>query len=456
MKIIIAGFLFILSIFLIGQNLDKPFWGEHDWNGVRYGNIARNYLRYGFLETKLGQVENSGSAKRSEFAYYTHYPPLLPILLSASYKLFGISEWSTRIVPLLATAGGIVLIFLIGSTWWDFKRGLTAALLALATPLVLYFGKNPVHEPLTLFFILLSLWGYLKYHQTNQKKFQLVFLIGLIFAQMTAWAGYFLLPAITVSLLLRKDLQAVKKLIPYWGLSTILFLIHFIHIAFLTGSFSGGNLLGSLLQRSGLASDVQPAGFNLISYLNKLRLWFSTLLTITLSLLALAWLIIRKGGISSSDWSIFSLGLLGFIYISLFSSSVFIHNYLIFYFLPPLSLAGSACIIYLLKLRLLNRVRLFLPILFLLLIFLERKSFLDALNSSNSDKMAVEIGKSINSQTLPSDVIVVSPIKYSYSAEKFLKFYSDRKLIFADDSNLDYDYIVAVNQDLGTFQISKK
>lgn len=30
MKITIGILLFILSVSLIGQNLDKPFWGEHD------------------------------------------------------------------------------------------------------------------------------------------------------------------------------------------------------------------------------------------------------------------------------------------------------------------------------------------------------------------------------------------------------------------------------------------
>lgn len=141
-KILLAGAIFILSFFWIGQNLDKPFWGEHDWNGVRYGNIARNYLRYGLLQTRLGQVENSGPVLPGEFEYYTRYPPLLPFLIAISYKIFGISEWSTRLFSL--------------------RAGVLAALLVLATPMVGYFGKNPSHEPLTLFFILLAFYGYIR------------------------------------------------------------------------------------------------------------------------------------------------------------------------------------------------------------------------------------------------------------------------------------------------------
>lgn len=456
MKLITAGLLFILSIVLIGQNLDKPFYGEHDWNGARYGNIARNYLRYGLINTKFGQVENSGVIDKNRFEYYTHYPPLLPVLISISYKLFGISEWSTRLIPLLANSATVVLIFLIGSHLWDFKTGLLASLLALATPMVLYFGKNPAHEPLVLFFILLSFWGYLKYRKNNQKLFQIIFLIGMILAELTAWAGYFLISAITITLFIKKDTTGIKKLIPYWILAAILFTAHFIHVATLTGSISGGNLFESLLQRSGISQQVQPVGFNLFGYLAKLRLWFATLYTITLSLLAFIWLVLRGSRIRNNDWPVFVLAVLGLIYITLFSNSVFIHNYLIFYFLPFLCLAGSATISYIMRFKILQSVSLVLPILFLTAIFFERKTYLDALNASKADKFAVEIAQALNRQTRATDIVLVSPLKFSYSAEKFLKFYSDRKLIFADNMNLDYDYIVKVDQDHGRYTISKK
>src|SRR3989344_1806206 len=104
-RFVIPFFLFLVTFFVVVKNLDKPFVGIHDWNGARYGNIARNYLRYGFFTTKFSQVENSGEVVPFEFQYYTHYPPLLPILISLSYYIFDIGEWQTRTVPLLATAG---------------------------------------------------------------------------------------------------------------------------------------------------------------------------------------------------------------------------------------------------------------------------------------------------------------------------------------------------------------
>lgn len=124
--------------------------------------------------------------------------------------------------------------------------------------------------------------------------------------------------------------------------------------------------------------------------------------------------------------------------------------------MPFLALAGSATIFHFMNFKILNKFKWLLLVLFLILIFLERKNFVDVLNVSDTDKLAVEIGKAINKQTSARDTILVSPVKFSYSAEKFLKFYSDRKLIFADQGKLDYDYIVVVNQDQGRFQLSKK
>lgn len=285
MKIIIAIFLFILSLLLVGQHSDKPFWGVHDWNGVRYGNIARNYLKYGLIETKLGQVENSGYVLPSEFEYYTHYPLLLPVVISMSYWLFGVSEFSTRLAPVLATTGSIVLIFLIGSKLYNLKIGAVAALSALATPMVQYFGKNASHEPLALFFILVSFYGYISLGK--EKWGQWIFIIGLILAQMTAWAGYFLIPALTLTHILRKEFNKVFQLFPYWILFFVLFSSHLLHVQILTGSITGGNLFESLMQRSGLAVHAQPSGFSLPDYFNQLRLWFSTLYTLTLTILVL-------------------------------------------------------------------------------------------------------------------------------------------------------------------------
>lgn len=447
LKIIISVLLFIFSFFLIGQNLEKPFWGEHDWNGARYGNIARNYLKYGFLESRFGQIENSGPAKKSEFEYYTHYSPLLPILIALSYKVFGISEWSTRLVSVLATSGSVVLIFLIGSRLYTLKFGILAALMGLLTPMVLYFGKTPVHESLVVLFVLFAFYCYL----INSRFIWL----GLILAELSTWAGFFLVPAITLVELLRKNYDKMRKTLPYWVLSIAVFLFHLGHTKLLTGDFFGGNLFGALLLRSGV-SENGISDLNILNYIKNLRLWVSTLYTNTLLSLVFLWLISRAKGIKDQDYAISTLGICGIIYFIFFPNASFIHNYLTFYLLPFFALAGAGGIKFLISLKLFRKAKFVLVLLFFLGLVFERKAFLGALMASNADHLAVEVGKAIKQQSRENDIIMVSPSKFFHSADNFLKFYSDRKLVYSDSNKIEYDAKVIVNQNSGKFEIIKR
>lgn len=455
-KILICALLFLLASSVLSINLDKPFMGEHDWNGVRYGNIARNYLRYNPLETKFSQIENSGLVEKQEFEYFTHYPPLLPILIALSYKIFGISEWSTRIVPVMASSGIIVIIFLIGEHLWSRKYGIFASLIALATPLFIYFGKTPVHESLVVFFVLLAYFGYLR-------KIKKLFLLGLIFAQISTWAGYFLLPALTLVAVLKRDFKEVKNLLPYWLLSLVLFSVHIIHIMIATGSIFGGNLLSSFLQRSGLDKEVQPDQFSLISYFDRLRIWFFSLYTVTLSSMVFIFIANkvlkvlknkRLLSISDADWTIITLGIFGIIYPILFSNAAFIHNYLIFYLLPFFCLAATSVIKQFVNFKMVILNILFVFLLIIIILY-EKKDIMLALLHSDADKFSVEVGKAIGSETNYGDVVLIEPKTFSYSADKFLRFYSNRELVYADSTSVSHNILVIVDEKKREYKILK-
>lgn len=439
-KILLTGTLiFIITALLLSINLNKPFYGEHDWNGARYGNIARNYLRYGFWETKFGQIENSGFTSPEKFKYFTHYPQLLPILISLSYKIFNISEWSTRLVPLFFTSGLMVIIYLIGQIVSNSKIGILASLLVLLTPQVLYFGKNPVHEPLVTFFVSLALIGYLKYTQNKLLRYKAIFYIGIILAEFTTWAGYFLLPALTLVLLLKKQFNQIKKLIPFYIVSFGLFFLHLMHTYSLTGQFLGGDLSGAFLQRVGLSEAGKIEGLDFFSYILRIRLWLSSLYGTALLLLSLLWTIINyKRLLEKNNWIVLVLLVFGSLYLILFPNSSYIHNYLTFYFLPFIAISSALSLNYFLSFF--RKAKSLLCIIILVLIFLGGFNKLAALNESHADELAWMVGKEINKNTKPNEVILITPIVFVYSAEKFLLFYSDRNLVYSKDYKVpDYD-----------------
>lgn len=448
--------LFFTALTILSLNSGKPFYGEHDWNGVRYGNIARNYLKYSFFETKLGQIENSGNLKKDEFEFFTHYPPLFPLVISLSYKIFGISEWSTRLVPILFSSGIIVLIFLIGEKLKDFRLGIISSLLALLTPLFLYFGKNPVHESMVVFFVLLSFLFYLKWNFTNKKNL-FWFILSLTLAHFSTWSGFFLLPAIFIITLLKKDFYKLLKILPLFIIPILVFLIHLIHSFVLTGSFLGGGLDSVFLQRAGISDGGKVEDLNLINYILRLKLWFFTLLTATLTVFSALFIVTRNyNKLEEMDWNILILGVFGITYFVLFPNAGYIHNYLIFYLLPFLAISSAAIVLKFLQKEFLKKYSMLVILLFLLAVLLERKDFLIALNISSGDKLAVTIGKEINRKTKTDDLIVISPANFKYSADNFLKFYSDRKLIYSDGLVEGIDYKVLVDQMSNKFEIIKQ
>lgn len=443
-KYLVPVLLFLVSIFVIGKNLDKPFEGLHDWNGARYGNIARNYVRYGFGITRFAQVENSGEVAQKDFVYYTHFPPLLPILISISYRFFGISEWATRLIPFLATAGSITLLFLIGRTIFNSKVGLAASVFALATPMVRYFGKNPVHEPLAMFFGLISIFGSLLIIKKDKKGWYLT-IVGLIGVFLTNWSGIFLLPAISIIILRSVKFKQIAIL---WLIGIALGLWHFFHIYLVTGSIFGGGLVDALMQRTSLGGTAILTKFSLLEFVARVRIWASTLFTITLLLAAVFGVFrILKTDLYTKKFFL-ALFVWGVGYPLVLPNATFIHNYFIFGALPFLALAASYGVA-----KVFTNVKLFILVVILLTlgIWFERNSFVKALESSSSDRIAFEIGKKMNVEVPKTDLVFIIPFDFAASRLPILSFYSDRKITF--NSNSGYNWVVEIDQTNGSYEI---
>src|SRR3989344_5335062 len=99
----------VAIIWLLSWGITKPFIGHHDWNGVYYSNIARNYLRIGLAGTRLGQVTDFGVIALPQ-NFYTHYPPLLTLVMAGWFKIVGLGDWQARAVPLVFTAGSLLVL----------------------------------------------------------------------------------------------------------------------------------------------------------------------------------------------------------------------------------------------------------------------------------------------------------------------------------------------------------
>jgi len=151
--------LVIAAALVRSRGIDRPWsHGDHNgWGGAFYSNIARNYVRYGYLETRFAPIITTGVTPPEDRRYYLTHPPLIGLAVSVAFHLFGEHEWSARLVPLLFGLGSIVLLFRIGSKVASREIGLVAAALFSLAPLETLYGAHvdPQGPPVTFFALLL-------------------------------------------------------------------------------------------------------------------------------------------------------------------------------------------------------------------------------------------------------------------------------------------------------------
>lgn len=398
-----SQFLIIVftSLLFLGQDLNKPLVGHHDWNSVYFGQIAKNYWRFGD-DAKLGQSTTTGTL--SAESYYTHYPPLLPLAISVSYRLFGVSDWSTRLVPLIFTCISLGILYLLALELQFRPIPAAAAVLIMLAPIIRYFSHMADHEPLILFFSIGSVYFWLKRGRAG-------FLISVIGNGLTAWAGYLLYP-----LLWLKNRRFGWSL-PVLGL---IFCLHLLHTNWLTGSFTGGSLLAALKLRTDLP-------ISLSQFLFQEFRWLAVYFTYPVVIIGLFALFFSRG---------FNLIRLFFVwgaaYFCLFPQVVFIHDYYNLLFVPwlSLSLAWLANLIY-------GWSRPFVLVAILVLgfwIYEERLNFFRALKATQAHEPGYRLGKLID-QSVPVNaaVIVVAEPEFISAFEVFINFYANRPVIYQNE-----------------------
>jgi 4-amino-4-deoxy-L-arabinose transferase-like glycosyltransferase len=438
-----------VAALVLAQNLDKPFIGHHDWNGVQYSNMARNFLRYGYLKTKLGQVTNSGIHQPEAFTFNTHHPSLLPILLSLSFKLFGISESTARLVPLLFTLGAIYCLYLISRKLNLSPVASFASGVVVFTPMLRYFGKMPVHEPLIVFFSALSVLLYLNFVKNPQQSNLLKLTAATALNGLTGWPGYFLYPLLVVhSYVYHRSLW--RKIIWLPLITILTFSLHLFHTYILTGSLLGGGLLNIVLFRLNLTGSVSPAGadlvqFSWLKYFIQEARWLTIyytrplLISATIFLAAVVYKLVKKIKLSQAESIIFCLFIFSLSYPLIFSNAVFIHDYLNIFFVPFLGLSFAWIIN---QLFLIVKPLAVLALLVLtFLIATERQAFLQALQTSSMHSAGYKLGTLINRTVPETETAYVFSSNFANHFGIFVHYYADRQVNFVDYDRTIWDKI---------------
>ena len=158
--------LFIVGVFSIVFFSRLGWLTLQSFDEAWYAVIARNIL----IRSNPLQLWFNGTP-------FIDHPPLGFWLMAMAYRLFGISEFTTRAVSALTGVGSLLLLYGVGKQLVHRNVGLMASLMLGSSLWFVYRARSGNLDVPLLFFYLLTVFLGLLY----QKKRKLAVLVGLAF-----------------------------------------------------------------------------------------------------------------------------------------------------------------------------------------------------------------------------------------------------------------------------------
>ena len=355
--LIVILIIIVAGAYLRSHDLLQSWVGHHNaWGGAMYGNIARNFVKYGYWTTEFGPVANSGTVSSDKFEYYYHYPSLLVWLISASFHAFGVHEWSARLVPLLFSVSLMALVFVFARRLFTENIALLALLFTAIMPIEGYYGAHvDIYGSVAVFFSLLAVYGYARWLESRRKMDFALCVVAVVLGCMTTWYTYFLVPLIIghcYFLAPNAGRPRDHRILILAGSAVAVFALFLLHRQILISGERGevaGTLLQKLLLRSSLSAftgDSLGVVRLALKHLRDMAQMYSP----PLLLLALMWLFfffkdaLRKR-LQTRDWLVLMLFGYGFLHNAAFPSLLVGHDFLVVCYVPGIAVAASVAMV---------------------------------------------------------------------------------------------------------------
>jgi len=165
----------------------SQFVGPHAFVSADVATTARTFAKEGIWKLHGTPVNNNAPICARD--RYTHWPPLLPILLSACFRLFGASEYVSHLFMLGVLVATALLVFKLGTIWLGMVGGALAGYFWLTLPVVVQFGDLVAQQSLAMLFVVAALVAF--YSGRTRLGASLLF-----FAVLSAWEAVLVLPGI--------------------------------------------------------------------------------------------------------------------------------------------------------------------------------------------------------------------------------------------------------------------
>ena len=133
--------------------------------------------------------------------WFPYFPPLMSLVLSAAYSVFGVSETVARLVSACFSLLCLITTFLFAREAFDDSTGLASILLLSAMPIYWHMSRVAMLDVASVFFFTLTL--YLHYLGVNRCKREFIVLSGFALGLgiLTKYPNILCVPILLIALL---------------------------------------------------------------------------------------------------------------------------------------------------------------------------------------------------------------------------------------------------------------
>ena len=176
-----------------------------DWDEAIYAQVAREIIQSGnWITLSHG------------YQPYFEKPPLLMWSIAASFKLFGVNEFSSRLPTAMAGILLVYITYLCSRTIYGNKTGFLAGLILLSCFGYVYQSRNGTTNIPLILFIFTGLYAYLRQREGSQKWWYLFFASFSLAFMVKFWAALVLPAIVFISILVDGKHREILSTRHFW------------------------------------------------------------------------------------------------------------------------------------------------------------------------------------------------------------------------------------------------
>jgi glycerol uptake facilitator-like aquaporin len=263
--------------------------------------------------------------------------------------VLGEREWVARLLPIAFSMVGVVLLWILIKDCAGSRTATFGAMLFVATPMELFYGRMVNFEPINLVWILGALLCLRRWEQTGGLRWRNAMLAAIVLSLWTAWLGYLFVLILSVYFLTTREKRNPGLALLLLGLcvlSIVLFLlqVHSVQPA------PWRDLIEALNHRMGSQSGANRPNFAWKDWARTIGATLLAHIPAAVWALAVIGLVLllkcrnRDEGLRWLGWAALCFFALNSFYIVTFRNASYIHPYASFYFTVPVAIASGIAV----------------------------------------------------------------------------------------------------------------